>query len=131
MSPKSKIAARLVRALAICQRVMEAPPMITLHVTRKSNNILDVPSRVFCLGHRWNFPINAECLSRFSKKNPIPQGNYWQLFVIAPRIVTRVIFELRILPLKMDVWHRLLTIGKVFWKKRCAYAALLGVNPYL
>lgn len=52
MTPKSKIAARLVRALALRQRISQSSPMITLHVAGKANDIADIPSRSFRLGHR-------------------------------------------------------------------------------
>ena len=68
MSPKSKIGARLVRALAMRQRVMCAAPMITLHVAGKANDIADIPSRSFRHGHRWNCPYNTEFLSRFTSQ---------------------------------------------------------------
>ena len=47
MSPKSKIAARLIRALALIQRICQAAPMYTLYVTGKDNDIADIPSRFF------------------------------------------------------------------------------------
>ena len=114
MSPKSRIGARLVRALALRQRIRHASPMVTLHVAGKGNDIADIPSRSFRPEHRWNCPTNFEFLSRFSKQFPLPQGHKWQLFIISPRITTRVISELLTAPGEMDGWLRLPPIGRVF-----------------
>ena len=122
MSPKSRISARLVRALALRQRICQAAPMYTIHVAGKANDIADIPSRSFKLGHRWNCPSDVQFLHRFNSHFSLPQGNKWQLFQLAPKIVTRVTSELLMLPLPMDVWHRLPAIGRLFGKN--------GVNTY-
>jgi len=95
MSPKFAIASRLVRALALCQRICQAAPMATIHVAGKANNIADIPSRSFCEGHRWNFPDNLVFLTRFTTRFPLLQGACWQLCVINPKIVTLVTLILR------------------------------------
>ena len=105
MSPKSKISACLVRALTLQQRIYQPAPMYKIHVAGKANDIADIPSRSFCLGHRWNFPSDAEFITCFNQRFPLPQGFKWQLFQVSPRIITCVIDELLMQPSKIDVWH--------------------------
>ena len=114
MSPKSAIAARLVRALALRQRICQAAPMSTVHVAGKAHDIVDIPSRSFREGHRWNCPNNCEFLTRFTSHFPLPQGACWQLLVINPKIVMLVISELRMKQLPMDVWKQLPSRGRIF-----------------
>eukprot|EP00979_Chaetoceros_neogracilis_P017172 scaffold10185_cov283-Chaetoceros_neogracile.AAC.2 len=52
MFPKSRIGARLVRALALRQRIRYASPMATIHVAGKDNDIADIPSRSIRPEHR-------------------------------------------------------------------------------
>ena len=66
VSPKSEIAARLVRALALRQRIYQAAHMTMLHVTGKANDISDIPSQSFRDGHRWNCPKNLDFLTHFA-----------------------------------------------------------------
>jgi len=114
MSPKSKIGTRLMRALALWQRLQHASPMVTLHVAGKSNDIADIPSRSFRPEHRWNCPTNDHFLSRFSSRFPLLQGKRCQIFLISPQITTGVILELLIAPGEMDGWLKLPVIGRVF-----------------
>ena len=114
MSPKSVIAARLVRALALRQRICQASPMATIHVAGKANDIADIPSRSFRKGHRWNCPSNLDFLTQFNLKFPLKQGRCWDLFVVNPKLVTLVTSVLLTLPLPMDVWQQLPTRGRVF-----------------
>jgi len=114
MSPKSKKGARLVRALALCQRISHAAPMVTLYMAGKGNDVADVPSRSFRPERHWNFPTNEHLLSRFSTQLPLLQGNHWQIFLISPKIITRVISELLIVPSGMEGWIRLPVIDRVF-----------------
>ena len=93
---------------------MCAAPMITLHVAGKANDIADIPSRSFRHGHRWNCPSNTEFLSRFTSQFKLKQGLRWQLFILSPKIIMRVISELLTGPSEMDGWLRLPTIGRVF-----------------
>ena len=114
MSPKSRISARLVRALALRQRICQAAPMYTIHVAGKANDIADIPSRSFRDSHRWNCPSDEQFLCRFASHFQLPQGHQWQLFQVNPKITTRVIDELLQRPMPMDVWHRLPPIGRLF-----------------
>ena len=114
MSPKSAIAARLVRALTLHQRICQAAPMYTLHVAVKANNIADMPPRSFRDGHRWNFPDDCDFLTHFTFCFPLPQGACWELFVINPKIVTLVTSVLRMQQLSMDVWKQLPERGRIF-----------------
>ena len=114
MSPKSKISAGLVRVPALRQHIFQDPPMYTIHVAGKANDMSDIPSRSFRLGHCWHFPSDVEFLTRFNQRFPLPQRVEWQLFRVSPRIITCVIDKLLIQLSKMDVWHRLPTIGCLF-----------------
>jgi len=77
--------------------------MYAIHVVGKAKDIVDIPSRSFRLGHRWNFSSNAEFLFHFNQRFPLPQGIKWQLFEVSPKIISRVISKFLMLPLKMDV----------------------------
>ena len=52
MYPNSKIAARLVRVLALRQCLYQAASMFMLDVAGEDNDIANIPSRSFRLGHR-------------------------------------------------------------------------------
>ena len=114
MSPKNPIAARLVRALALRQRICQASPMATIHVAGKANDIADIPSRSFRKGHRWNCPSNLDFLIKFNAEFPLKQGACWDLFVINPKLITLVTSVLLTSPLPMDVWQALPPRGRVF-----------------
>ena len=114
MSPKSKTGARLVRDLTLRQRILHTSPMVTLHMARKGNNTVNIPSSSFRPEYRWNCPTNEHLLSRFSTQFLLPQGNYWQLFLILPKIITRVISVLPIAPSGIEGCLRLPVIGRVF-----------------
>ena len=113
MSPKSAVAARLVRALALRHRVSAAAPSIIVHVAGKDNDIADIPSRSFLPGSRWHCPDDKQFLTRFASSFPIPQTACWLLFQPSSRLITSVTSDLLMQPRQMDVWLRLPPIGSV------------------
>ena len=114
MSPKNPIAARLVRALALRQRICHGSTMANIHVARKANDLADIPSRSFRHGHRWNCPSNIDFLTKFNAEFPLKQGACWDLFVVNPKLITLVTSVLLTKPLHMGVWQELPTRGRVF-----------------
>ena len=103
MSPKSNVAARLARALALWQRICQAGPLVMLNVPGEDNYITDITSRSFTDNDRWFFPSNTYFIKLFAKQFPLPQGVYWQMYQPSRKIVTRVTSKFWMKQLPMDI----------------------------
>ena len=111
-SKQSKTAGGLLRALSFRMRQKRASPLTALHIRGKHNSIADIPSRSFGGTPAWHCRDDKSFLTLFDNKFPLPQQNSWQLFQIAPGVVTRVISILRTTDTAMDAWLRLPNLGK-------------------
>ena len=129
MSPKSDIAARLVRALALRLRVCAASTPTIIHVAGKENDIADIPSRSFLPSSRWHCPDDKLFLTRFAERFPLPQGAFWQLFHPSNKLTTKVISELLMQQSPMEGWLRLPPKGRVIGTTGAPTANRWGLTP--
>lgn len=51
------------------------------HVAGKVIIIVDITSRSFPLGHRWDYPNSLNFITRFRQHSPLLKGVCWYLFV--------------------------------------------------
>jgi len=109
-SKRSRIAGRLLRALAIRQRVQRSSPLITVSIAGKDNNMADASSRSFGgEGTAWAEAglTDDAFLLRFNRAFPLPQNNSWRGFQLSSAIVSRVISVLRGERSTLGSWIRL------------------------
>ena len=112
-SAKSRVAARLVRALSLRIQVNEASPLITVSIAGTDNVMADVASRAF--GSQATDIIDTAdddvFLHDFSHRFPLPQGDSWTMFRLPNKVCSLVISELRLSPSRMESWLRITRKG--------------------
>ena len=111
-SKKSRIAAQLVRALALRLNVQQSCPLTPVHIPGIENALTDIPSRSFGSVPEWNCRSDDELLTLFNAKFPLPNQASWTVFRLDTKVTTRVISALRMKGITLDEWQRLPTIGK-------------------
>ena len=112
-SKNSKIAGRLLRALALRQRTRRASPLLSISIAGEDNVMADVASRSFRGNNaKTTFEVsNNDFLTYFNSQFPLPQNLQWKQFHLASKVTTRVISEMQNKPLNMESWLRLPTKG--------------------
>jgi hypothetical protein len=113
-SKKSAAAGRLLRVLALRQRVARASPLVVAHVAGDLNVIGDIPSRSFGYKKAWHCKSETEFLSLINSEFPLPQKRSWRGFRLSYALSTKVISELGMTVSPMGEWRRLRRIGKSF-----------------
>ncbi|KAL7545250.1 hypothetical protein ACHAWF_013086 [Thalassiosira exigua] len=108
---RSKVAAQLVRALALRMAQAQCSPLTPLHVAGKQNDIADIPSRSFGSEPKWFCETDDDLRTLFNNDFPLPQQNSWTVFRVSPEISTRVISVLRMRLTSLAEWRRLKPIG--------------------
>ena len=108
---RSKIAAQLVRALALRMAQAQCSPLTPLHVAGAENDIADIPSRSFGSEPKWFCETDEDLRRLFNKDFPLPQKNSWTVFQVSPEISMRVISVLRMRHTSLAEWRRLKPIG--------------------
>jgi len=105
-SSKSRVAARLIRALSLRIQVNEASPLITVSIAGTENVMADVVSRPF--GSKATDVIDTAdddvFLHEFSRRFPLPQNASWTMFRLPNKICSLVISELQHNPSRMESW---------------------------
>ena len=95
---KSDAAHRLVRGLAIRQRMLESSPVNIKHVAGKDNTLADIASRAIT-----QIDDDAAFLTHFDTLFPL-QGRYWQRASPPPVLLSNVILTLRGQRLTLQRW---------------------------
>jgi hypothetical protein len=111
-SSKSRVAARLVRALALRIQANAASPLITVSIAGIHNTMADVASRAF--GPTTPIPTTTpddDFLHQFSSTFPLPQAASWHMYRLPNKLSSLVISELRTGPLNMGSWLRITRKG--------------------
>jgi len=111
-SKKSRIAAQLVRALALRLNVNQSCPLTPVHIPGVENALTDIPSRSFGSVPEWNCNTDSDLLTLFNSKFPLPHQASWTVFRLDTRVTTRVISALRMKGITLDEWRRLPPTGK-------------------
>ena len=95
---KSDAAHRLVRGLAIRQRMLESSPVNITHVAGKENTLADIASRAIT-----QIDDDFAFLTHFDTLFPL-QGRYWQRASPPPELLSNVILTLRGQRLTLQRW---------------------------
>ena len=111
-SRKSKVAAQLVRALALRLNVKQTCPLTPVHIPGVENALTDIPSRSFGSVREWECKSDTELLTLFNTKFPLPQQASWTVFRFGTKVTTRVISALRMKGITLAEWQRLPKTGK-------------------
>ena len=117
-SRKSKVAMKLVRALALRLQIMRTSPLTPMHIKGIDNSMTDIPSRSFGSEPKWKCNTNEELLTLFNITFPPPPQASWNVFQLSPEICTKVISILRTQASTVDEWRRL--------QKRGTYTGDIG-----
>ena len=107
---KSIPAARLLRMLGLRILAAQASSLTTLSIAGTSNKMADTTSRAFQNGTFFN--TNLSLPKFFNNTFPLPQPHSWRVFVIPPKLLSRVISCVRGDILPMESLLRLPQHGK-------------------
>jgi len=99
LSTKAKLAAQLVRALALCMLAVQASPLTAFHLPGSINNMADFASRSFD-----THPSDTSFLSHFNSTFPLPQGASWLMCHLSNATIGKVYSALRTAMSPMASW---------------------------
>jgi hypothetical protein len=111
-SRKLRVAAQLVRALALRLNISRSCPLTPIHIPGVENALTDIPSRSFGSVLEWHCKSHNDILTLFNSKFPLPNQTSWTIFQFDTRVTTRVISTLQMKGITLDEWQQLPTIGK-------------------
>jgi hypothetical protein len=111
-SRKSRVAARLVRALSLRLNIHRACPLTPVHIPGVENALADIPSRSFGSNPEWFCPDDSALLTLFSQKFPLPHQASWTTFHFTTKMITRLISVLQMKDFTLAEWRRLPKIGQ-------------------
>ena len=106
-SSKSKIAAALLRILAVRLERVQASPLTPLHIPGDENAITDIPSRSFGRKAKWHCETDTDFLTLFDSKFPLPSQNCWTLYHLPNEITSKLISVLLTQRSEPEEWRRL------------------------
>ena len=134
-SKRSSIGGRLVRALALRQRMTRSSPLVAVSIAGVDNDMADVSSRSFKLkGNAWGCATDDDFLHLFNRLFPLPQKHCWQMFQLSTAISSRVISELTGKKLTLASWMRLPrsggSIGAIGRNTRVCWESVHGYPPH-
>ena len=110
-SRHSRVAAQLIRALALRLHKHHVCPLTPIHIPGKQNSMTDIPSRSFGSVPEWHCRTDQELLTLFNSSFPLPGQESWTVFRLNSKLATRVISVLRMKPTTLEEWRRLPKIG--------------------
>ena len=111
-SKHSRVAAQLVRALALRLNLKKSCPITPIHIPGIENALTDIPSRSFGSVPEWHCTSHEDLLTLFNSKFPLPSQASWTVFQFESGVITRVISALRMRGITLGEWQRLPTIGR-------------------
>jgi hypothetical protein len=112
-SSRSRVAGRLVRALALRIHANEASPLISVSIAGVDNKMADMASRTFSRHSAApnTFTItDEEFLQSFSASFPL-QGDSWRVFRLSNKLLSRICCELRGEASTLGSWRRITASG--------------------
>jgi hypothetical protein len=112
VSRKSRVAAQLVRALALRLNFKQTCPLTPVHIPGVKNALTDIPSCSFGSVKEWECNSDDDLLTLFNTKFPLPQQASWTVFRFGTKVTTRVISELQMKGITLAEWQGLPKIGK-------------------
>ncbi len=111
-SRKSRIAAKLVRALALQLNVKRTCPITTVHIPGVKKPLTNIPSCSFGSVHEWACDTDNDLLTLFNLTFLLPKQISWTVFRFTTKITTRLISILRMKDSTLDEWQGLPKIGQ-------------------
>ncbi len=111
-SRRSRVAARLVRALALRLIIQQTCPLTPVQNPGVEHALTDIPSRSFGSVKEWECKSDTNFLTLFNTKFPLPQQASWTVFHFGSKMITHVISALRMMGITLAKWQRLPRIGK-------------------
>ena len=111
-SRKSRVAARLVRALLLRLNIHRACPLTPVHIPGVENALADIPSHSFGSNPEWFCSDDFALLTLFSQKFPFPNQASWTAFRFTTKMITRLISVLKMKDFTLAEWRRLPKIGQ-------------------
>jgi hypothetical protein len=111
-SRKSRIAAKLVRALVLQLNVKKTCPITTVHIPGVTNTLTEIPSRSFGSVHEWACNTDNDLLTLFNLTILLPKQISWTVFRFTTKKTTRVISVLRMKDSMLDKWQGLPKIAQ-------------------
>ena len=108
----SRVAAQLVRALALRLNIQQTCPLTPVHIPGVKNALTDIPLRSFGSVKEWECKSDTKFLTLFNKKFPLPQQASWTVFRFGSKVITRVISALQMKGITLAKWQRLPKIGR-------------------
>lgn len=108
---QSRVAAQLVRALALRLKKNNTCPLTPVHIPGSQNRMTDIPSRSFGSVAEWHCKTHQDLLTLFNSTFPLPGQASWTVFQLNSDLVMRVISVLRMRPTTLAEWRRLPKIG--------------------
>ena len=106
----SVAAGRLLRFLAIRQRLRQTSSLAPRSIAGEDNEMADIPSRAFKTGEF--FQAQKSLTNYFNSHFPLPQEQSWTEFKVTKKLASRVISCLRGEPLLMEQLRKLPKLGK-------------------
>ena len=111
-SRHSRVAAQLLRALALRVHKQHACPLTPIHIPGNQNSMTDIPSRSFGSVPEWHCHNDHDLLTLFNHTFPLPEQGSWTVFRLNSDLVTKVISVLRMRRTTLDEWRRLPKTGE-------------------
>jgi hypothetical protein len=111
-SKKSRIAAKLVCALALRLNITKTCPLTWVHIPGMENSLTDIPSRSFGSVKEWACNNDNYFLTLFNRTFPLPNQALWTTFCFTTKMTIHVISVLRMKGTTLDKWQQLPKIGQ-------------------
>jgi hypothetical protein len=103
-SKKSRVAAQLVRALALCLNIKQSCPLTPVHIPGVENALTDIPLRSFGSVPEWHCLSDGNLLTLFNNKFPLPEQASWTCFQFNTNVTMRMISALRMKGITLAEW---------------------------
>jgi len=127
-SGQSRVAAQLLRALALRMKLARSSPITATHIAGKDNVFADIPSRSFGSNTNWHCISDSDFLHFYNGTFPLPQQNFWTLYRHISKICTSFFSVLRMKPFAMIKWRASRNVHRSAWER---YLQPVGLDPYL
>jgi hypothetical protein len=111
-SKKSRIAAKLVCALALRLNINKMCPLTPAHIPGVENALTNIPSRSFGSKTEWVCKNDSNLLAIFNRTFLLPKQASRTTFRFTTKMTTCVTSVLRMMGTTLDEWQRLPKIGQ-------------------
>ena len=119
---------RLIRVLALSQRVVRASPLVSEHVSGELNALGDILSSSFGYSKLWHCTNDSKFLSLINYQFALSHQHSWQGFHLSLALSTKVVSKLGTKASLMGEWKQLRRIWKLFGGSDIPIANLSELN---